>query len=401
MASVTFSASVGGDGSTVTDDSNASTGLANGGHRARLVPAMAQVVAVAANTVTKATEAAASAATATTQASNAAASAASAAAIAGAFVGTSTTSLAIGIGSKSFATQSGEQYTAGIWLSAVSQANNSNWMFGQVTSYSGTTLVLDVQVVSGSGTYADWNLSLVGARGVAGPTGPESFPVAAAGGTVDAITATFSPAITLTDKQACRVVSAGANTSTAPTFAPDGLTARTITSRGGAALVAGDMGPAGFVSILQYNLANTRWDLLNPAKLGPLTIAQLNAAISDADAAVLATNTFTGAQIGTVTALTSTAGSIAINLAANNNFSHTMTENTTLAAPTNPGAGQSGVIVIKQHASAVKTLAYNTFWKFAGGTIPALTATVSAVDVFAYYVESATSAICQLIKDVK
>lgn len=47
MASVTFPVSVGGDGSTVTDDSNASTGLANGGHRTRFVPALAQVVAVA------------------------------------------------------------------------------------------------------------------------------------------------------------------------------------------------------------------------------------------------------------------------------------------------------------------------------------------------------------------
>lgn len=64
MASVTFSAGVGGDGSTVTDDANATTGLANGGHRLRFVPALGQVVAVAANTVTKATEAAASASTA-------------------------------------------------------------------------------------------------------------------------------------------------------------------------------------------------------------------------------------------------------------------------------------------------------------------------------------------------
>ena len=45
--SVTFSAGVGGDGSTVTDDDNASTGLAAGGHRTRFVPALSQLVAVA------------------------------------------------------------------------------------------------------------------------------------------------------------------------------------------------------------------------------------------------------------------------------------------------------------------------------------------------------------------
>lgn len=98
----------------------------------------------------------------------AAASAASAAAIAGAFVGTSTTSLSIGSGSKTFTTQTGEQYTSGIWMTAVSQANPANFMFGQVTSYISTTLVLDVQLVGGSGTHADWNLSLAGPRGADG-----------------------------------------------------------------------------------------------------------------------------------------------------------------------------------------------------------------------------------------
>lgn len=72
MSSVTFSPSVGGDGSTVTDDSNATTGLDGGGHRTRFVPALAQVVAVAAHTVTKAGEASASAAAAAGSASSAA-----------------------------------------------------------------------------------------------------------------------------------------------------------------------------------------------------------------------------------------------------------------------------------------------------------------------------------------
>jgi len=113
-----------------------------------------------------------------------------------------------------------------------------------------------------------------------------------------------------------------------------------------------------------------------------------------------AAQTFTGGQRGAVTALTSSSASIAINLATNCNFSYATVENSTLAAPSNPVAGQSGVIVITQGATA-RTLAYNSFYKFAGGTVPTLTATVGAVDVFAYYVESASRATCQLIKDVK
>ena len=79
MASVTFSASVGGDGSTVTDDGNPSTGLDAGGHRTRFVPCLAQTVAVAAYTVGRATAAASSASAAATSASNAASSASAAA----------------------------------------------------------------------------------------------------------------------------------------------------------------------------------------------------------------------------------------------------------------------------------------------------------------------------------
>jgi hypothetical protein len=127
---------------------------------------------------------------------------------------------------------------------------------------------------------------------------------------------------------------------------------------------------------------------------GQTTLAAANIAVTNA------VNAFTGAQRGTVTALTSSSASIAINLATNNNFSHTTSENSTLAAPSNATAGQSGIITITQGGTA-RTLAYNTFYKFAGGTVPTLTATVGAVDIFAYYVESASRATCQLIKDVK
>ena len=46
-----FDPAVGGNGLTVTDDGNPTTGLDNDGHRARFVPALAQVVAVAQHVV--------------------------------------------------------------------------------------------------------------------------------------------------------------------------------------------------------------------------------------------------------------------------------------------------------------------------------------------------------------
>ena len=74
MSSVTFDVAVGGDGSTVTDDNNATTGLREGGWKTRFVPCFTQQVAVANYIVTKAGEASTSASAAS---SSAAASAAS------------------------------------------------------------------------------------------------------------------------------------------------------------------------------------------------------------------------------------------------------------------------------------------------------------------------------------
>lgn len=94
---------------------------------------------------------------------------------------------------------------------------------------------------------------------------PGQLPAVAAGGTVAAITAAFSPAVTLTDKMMVTVVAGGANATATPTFAPNGLTARTIVKRGGQPLLPGDIPGAYAVAYLMYDLANTRWELLNPA----------------------------------------------------------------------------------------------------------------------------------------
>ena len=98
---------------------------------------------------------------------------------------------------------------------------------------------------------------------------------------------------------------------------------------------------------------------------------------------------YTKAQRGTPVALTD-AATIAVDLSLGNNFTVTLAGNRTLGAPTNVTAGQSGVIVVTQDGTGSRTLAYNTVYKFAGGTAPTLTTTASAVDVLAYYVESAT-----------
>lgn len=113
-----------------------------------------------------------------------------------------------------------------------------------------------------------------------------------------------------------------------------------------------------------------------------------------------ATNTFTGAQIGNITALTDGA-TITPNFAANNSFSVTLGGNRTLANPTNITAGQSGVFVITQDGTGSRTLSYGSYFKFSGGTAPTLTTTASAVDLIAYFTASTTQIDCVFIGNVK
>lgn len=111
--------------------------------------------------------------------------------------------------------------------------------------------------------------------------------------------------------------------------------------------------------------------------------------------------TFTAAQRGSVTALTD-AATIAVDFADSNFFSVTLDGNRTLANPSNMVAGQSGAIFITQDAvTGGRTLAYDTYWEFAGGTVPTLSSATNAVDVLVYMVRSSTAVVGHLINDVK
>ncbi len=92
------------------------------------------------------------------------------------------------------------------------------------------------------------------------------LPWGATPGTADAIAVTYSPALTgLPDGQLCFFRAAAANTSTTPTFNPNGLGALTIVKNGNQPLAAGDIAGQWHEIILRYEATNTRWELLNPA----------------------------------------------------------------------------------------------------------------------------------------
>ena len=90
-----------------------------------------------------------------------------------------------------------------------------------------------------------------------------------AGGTADAITASYIPAITtLSNGMSLFVRAASANTTTTPTFTPNSgtIAAKTIVKGNGLALDAGDIAGGGHWIELQYDATLDKWVLQNPAK---------------------------------------------------------------------------------------------------------------------------------------
>ena len=85
------------------------------------------------------------------------------------YTATSTTSVTMGTGGKTFTTQSGLAYLANARVRISNTA--TNYLEGSVSSYSGTSLVVNIDYVAGSGTYASWNISIAGNIGSAGATG--------------------------------------------------------------------------------------------------------------------------------------------------------------------------------------------------------------------------------------
>ena len=122
--------------------------------------------------------------------------------------------------------------------------------------------------------------------------------------------------------------------------------------------------------------------------------------VSAGDATLAGDQTWTGAQRGQITGLTS-ASTITIDMATTNNHSVTLAHNTTFNAPSNQVAGQSGSIFITQDGTGSRTAAWNAAWKWKGGTAPTLSTTAAAVDRIDYIIAASGSIHAVATLDVK
>jgi hypothetical protein len=161
------------NGVTYTDDANASTGMANGGHRVRFVPCLADFVTEAATQLAlqHASRDAADDSEAAALASELAAAASALSALNSPGTNaTSVTSLTFGTGSKTLTIQTGKDLVVGQFVSIAYTPDANNWMQGVITAHnSGTgSLTVNVGAYKGTGTFTDWTIGL---------SGPDALPV--------------------------------------------------------------------------------------------------------------------------------------------------------------------------------------------------------------------------------
>lgn len=91
------------------------------------------------------------------------------------------------------------------------------------------------------------------------------YNTSVAGGTADAITGDYTPnVLALENGLTLFVRASAANTTTTPTFAPDGLTAKTIVKGNNLALAAGDIAGAGHWLEMNFDTTLDKWVLQNP-----------------------------------------------------------------------------------------------------------------------------------------
>ena len=117
---------------------------------------------------------------------------------------TSASSVLIGTGAKTFAVAAGKSFQPGMWLVIASTAAPStNAMYGTITSYSGTTLVMNIVSLIGSGTLATWTISQSAPGGAASGAnidiaslGNNTSTIYTTAGTATALTITPAPAYT-------------------------------------------------------------------------------------------------------------------------------------------------------------------------------------------------------------
>ena len=110
----------------------------------------------------------------------------------------------------------------------------------------------------------------------------------------------------------------------------------------------------------------------------------------------------TGASESAITTQAATAGgTTTLDMNTSDNWIITMGGNTTIGDPSNEKVGQTGSIWLVQDGTGSRTAAWNSAFKWVGGTAPTLTTTASMIDRVDYIVKAAGEINAVISLDVK
>lgn len=219
-----------------------------------------------------------------------------------------------------------------------------------------------------------------------------AYMSAVAGGTVDAITAAFTPAIAALPAApgtlSVFVRAGGANATTTPTFKADGTLAKAIVKGNNLPLAVGDIAGAGHWLELQYDATLDKWVLQNPALgvSGAASVVGTTQNVIMSVTAASATATLTADEIIVETALGGAAHKLAsfnktINLATTgaggmDTGAAPVSGYVALYAIYNPSTGASALLATNATAAAQPNI-------YGGANIPAGYTASALVSVWA------------------
>lgn len=332
--------------------------------------------------------------------------------------GTSSSNLTVGSGSRTLETQAIKAFAVGTYVLILDADNPSTrWMHGRVTSYSGTSLSVDVTTSSGAGAGDNWIIyvsSPRGAQGEKGDPGDKGDPGEkgdpgdkgdkgdrgeAGDGSGDMLNSDNLAGLTNTALARTNLGLGTAATQSSSAFAAAGHDHNSTYYTQGQV----DAALAGKSNLGHGHAIGDVTDLTTQ-----LAAKQDNLGLTEGSASDFRAKT--ADKILTPEAVwdggdwlpVPYASTISLDFSTAFNFAiAALTGNPTFVNPANVKPGQTGTIELIQDGTGGRTVAFGTNWKFTGGVAPGIPTAANARSFLHYKARSTTFIEATLNADVK
>jgi hypothetical protein len=278
----------------------------------------------------------------------------------GILVGTSSSSVSYGTGSKTFslAESVARSWVVGTELKAVSQADNSKYMIGKVTSYSHPSVTINVLYTNqSSGSDSSWVIApAMVSVATRFPSGSASQPgLYAEDYTATGLYAALNQlGISINGSSVALITTSAFTFSVAPTYNADPASANVL----------------------------SRKSYVDAADAATLSSANSYSDTQLASGTVTVTNkTYTNP--GHTTQTLTDGATVSWNMNLGHIATLTLGGNRTISNPTNLKAG-SALLILNQDATGGRTVTWGSAYKWPSGTPPALSSAANATDIITF-----------------